>query len=559
MKKILWFLILVFGCFSLNGQSWNWADTAFYTDPGFAYQAGGPIVSIDNLGNIFYTDNGYAYVNVGKFDKSGNLLWYKTFPAVNGHSYAVAGYKGMSYITGYFTGTLIFGTDTLRTKNSFFENIFIAKFDAVGNLLWAKQDEYSSTGQGGGKSIIVDTSGNPYITGIYTLGAIKFGNDSAFTKSNMAIPFVAKFDSSGNLIWLKGGEPGETGGWAEAYAIAVDNSGNSAISGYYVGSIAFGNDTLPITYSLYTENTYVFKFDNNGNPLWCWGANSLPGSAQNYSVGVGIDGYGDTYLAGDFYEGTYAIGSHSFGFEKETTPFFAKFNPTGAVGWAQEIKKLDTNTSMASFFAMDAANNGYILIDCPNENGSYKQNIGTDTFRLNLRYFNSTADILVQLDTAGNVTCGTIFTEGDENDGDGMNVSQSGKYVIVAGDVGDTAIIGKDTLVEHSSYEHLFLASWQHCDSNVETSINPISNENSTSVYPNPSKGSFTLELTNVEGKCEVEVYNLLGEKVLKQILRPAQDDKVINLMGQPNGIYFYRVLRESGGLVGEGKVVIEK
>ncbi len=32
-----------------------------------------------------------------------------------------------------------------------------------------------------------------------------------------------------------------------------------------------------------------------------------------------------------------------------------------------------------------------------------------------------------------------------------------------------------------------------------------------------------------------------------------------INLSEQPNGVYFYRVIKEDGGLAGDGKVVIEK
>jgi hypothetical protein len=32
-----------------------------------------------------------------------------------------------------------------------------------------------------------------------------------------------------------------------------------------------------------------------------------------------------------------------------------------------------------------------------------------------------------------------------------------------------------------------------------------------------------------------------------------------IDLSSQPNGVYFYRVLYEDGGLIGEGKLIIQK
>jgi uncharacterized repeat protein (TIGR03803 family) len=108
-------------------------------------------------------------------------------------------------------------------------------------------------------------------------------------------------------------------------------------------------------------------------------------------------------------------------------------------------------------------------------------------------------------------------------------------------------------------------------DTNIATSINEISNSARSliNVYPNPSTGIFTISLSGtgnlVSGK--IEVYNVLGENVLTETpvrsgtggLRYTQDDNLINLMGQPSGVYFYRVLNEDGSLAGEGKVVIEK
>jgi hypothetical protein len=84
--------------------------------------------------------------------------------------------------------------------------------------------------------------------------------------------------------------------------------------------------------------------------------------------------------------------------------------------------------------------------------------------------------------------------------------------------------------------------------------------QNQIGVYPNPSTGIFNLQVKSEEVRnMSVEVFNVLGERVLKQILRSAQDDKVIDLGAEPDGVYFYRVLNEDGGLVGEGKLVIQK
>jgi SprB repeat/Secretion system C-terminal sorting domain len=81
-------------------------------------------------------------------------------------------------------------------------------------------------------------------------------------------------------------------------------------------------------------------------------------------------------------------------------------------------------------------------------------------------------------------------------------------------------------------------------------------------VFPNPNDGVFTLELSVVRGQWSIEVYNILGENVYLNSYQPpaiSYQPITIDLSNQPNGVYFYRVLYENGGLIGEGKVIIDK
>jgi carboxyl-terminal processing protease len=100
------------------------------------------------------------------------------------------------------------------------------------------------------------------------------------------------------------------------------------------------------------------------------------------------------------------------------------------------------------------------------------------------------------------------------------------------------------------------------CPTSISTITKPLAK---VAIYPNPSNGSFTLSLSNVAEKCCIEIYNVLGEKVYSQLSTfpkgiPSDNSQLpINISSQPNGIYLYRILRENGELVGEGKVVIEK
>ena len=93
--------------------------------------------------------------------------------------------------------------------------------------------------------------------------------------------------------------------------------------------------------------------------------------------------------------------------------------------------------------------------------------------------------------------------------------------------------------------------------------INEIDNKSANvKVYPNPNNGTFTITFHTAQSEESlpiVNVYNVLGEKVLTETLRSAQGDNTIEVRGQPDGIYVYRILSDNGNLLGEGKLIIQK
>ncbi|MDP1747271.1 MAG: SBBP repeat-containing protein, partial [Bacteroidota bacterium] len=172
----LFFLILSNLLFvGLQAQSFQWAKRAglYAFDLGYG-------VGTDNAGNVYiagkYELNAYfggTYVKcagnhdiyIAKYSPSGAFLWVRTAGGSSGdyaHALAVDG-AGNSYLTGEMEQTTRFGSVALTSRGS--NDVFVAKYDTNGNLIWAK-----NLGGGGGSDQGLGISlsgGNVYITGTF--------------------------------------------------------------------------------------------------------------------------------------------------------------------------------------------------------------------------------------------------------------------------------------------------------------------------------------------------------------------------------------------------------
>ncbi len=90
--------------------------------------------------------------------------------------------------------------------------MFIVKYDANGNVPWAKRAGGSKTEYGRG--IAADPSGNVVVIGDFgsstiTFGTITLNNTYGTNTSNYSDMFITKYDPNGNVPWAKcaGGKP----------------------------------------------------------------------------------------------------------------------------------------------------------------------------------------------------------------------------------------------------------------------------------------------------------------------------------------------------------------
>ncbi len=82
----------------------------------------------------------------------------------------------------------------------------------------------------------------------------------------------------------------------------------------------------------------------------------------------------------------------------------------------------------------------------------------------------------------------------------------------------------------------------------------PLSNQ--IYLYPNPNNGKFTIYLPPSSSNSSLEIYNILGYEVLKSTL--INSTTPLDLSKQAKGIYLYRVISETGQLIGTGKIIVD-
>jgi plastocyanin len=81
-----------------------------------------------------------------------------------------------------------------------------------------------------------------------------------------------------------------------------------------------------------------------------------------------------------------------------------------------------------------------------------------------------------------------------------------------------------------------------------------VSNENMSSVFPNPSNGNLTVDIKDVTN-CSFEIFNVSGERIFQSQLTSPVTETDLNI---PNGIYYYELKSETK-LIGKGRLVIQK
>ncbi|MFL9844266.1 T9SS type A sorting domain-containing protein [Flavobacterium rhizosphaerae] len=183
-------------------------------------------------------------------------------------------HEGNSYIANVFYGSSFNLDGIVLQSNSLYKG-YIAKYDAEGQIIWAKVTEGLITdSQINNDKIIVDNAGNIYFTGDYFSGQDSKINNFPLSTFNVDLQsdrnyFLAKLDSNGNVTWVKTSERSNTYPLLNALSeIHFDLNGNINLSGYFRESITFSTEQT-LTHSPEQGAVFITKYTPTGDIVLC--------------------------------------------------------------------------------------------------------------------------------------------------------------------------------------------------------------------------------------------------------------------------------------------------
>lgn len=236
-------------------------------------------------------------------DAFGNPIYYN-YPASSfGYGITVDTNQN-TYVSG-----MIMGTHDIHNRGY----PVVAKYDQYGTRLWIKEIGGSSLYGTPINDVIADSLGNVYVAGT---------SGSSYTEQGIFMPsgpFVAKIDSTGTLLWVRGVTMA-----GDFKRLALDSMGILSMIGDFTGTATFGSGSISTGSSL-IRDIFFAKISQSGD----WMQYYRLGCSQGYSGSLQYDDDDNLYITGQFSGSFFSLTSIS-----TSDIFVIKRRNNGTWAWA---------------------------------------------------------------------------------------------------------------------------------------------------------------------------------------------------------------------------------
>lgn len=444
------------------------------TDGGFII--GG--YSTSNIsGEKTENSNGQIDIWIVKIDSSGNIMWQNTIGGA-GDDFLIS-LKQTSdggYIVGASSDSNISGDKTENSQGGL--DYWILKLDSSGNIDWQKtyggdQPEF--------ETYVVQASDGGYFVGGYSDSDVS--GDKTEPSNGQRDYWALKLDSTGNIVW----QNSIGGNLVDRPQISFQAADGGFIMGGYSFSGISGDRTQP---NQGVTDNWIVKLDSNGNVLWdksYGGSDSdvLRNLIQTADGGYLAGGYSKSNISGDKTENS----------QGDFDYWIYKLDSNGNLGWQNTIggSGIDYLRDLKQL-----ADGSYMVVGYSNSNISGDK---TENSNGGYDYW------LVKLDTSGNILSQNSI---------GGSADESGPYILPTADGNFAMFCASDSNISGDKSENSRGLDdywvFKTTAAILGTSKNTFGPE--LSAYPNPTHGTFTIDLGENFAEAKVAVYNMLGQLV---------------------------------------------
>ncbi|MFL5764365.1 MAG: T9SS type A sorting domain-containing protein [Bacteroidia bacterium] len=494
-----------------NAQTVQWAKNY----PALGEFTWPKYLETDGSNELVFGEYFTAYSSSGlflqKMDGGGTVLWSKTMNSPNAQ---VAGWapptvgglavnaSGNIYIGGNFGDTLDVEGTSYPINGS--ENIFLAKYASDGSMSWIQTYDHARL------SSIFSDGTNTYFLVTFTGSVNIFGQ--SYTSVGSSDLLILELGAADNLMWSK-----QLHGKISGVKFVKAASGNMFLAGYFSDE-ALSYDSYSYAWSGGFNDYFLLKMDPAGNQLYY---NLLWASQQQSAHDMVVTADEKVFVGGQscWTDGCMGI--------------IKTFDAAGSLLADQGF----SGSTCSYGCGFDA--NDLVVTDA---SGVWMMGAEQNTLNYGIPEDDWHNISLSKFDFSGNIISKDTFRV-DAADGievsKGIAADNSGALYMTAPFRG-TAAFGSYTLTNSGTDQEFILIKMGFLATAVDDKEDPYL----VKISPNPSSGRFELDYRN-NGKStyQLKVRDVLGQLVLDEQKEISGSDRpVIDLSGQPKGIYFLEI-----------------
>lgn len=536
MKKNYSLILFLLLALNVKAQvNFNWVSSL----NGSTSQINPPKVATDNNGNIYvvgtfdgtrpfgtYTltasNPGGTDAYIAKYDNLGNCIWAKNFGYAFGSATGNGVYvdnNGDIFMCGSYNVAIQIDTNTIYGAIGQ-SDVFFVKLNSNDSVLMSKHAGGQSTENAAG--IVTDPQGNIYFTGSFGYKCY-FDSDSIATTGLSSLPdvFITKYTAAGNLLWIK-----KAGGADADGSIGIKYRNNRL---YVAGTISSGACTFGSnSVTAVAADGFIAKYDLAGNNMW---VKKCGGSVNDFCYDLSTDPFGNAFITGSFVM-TATFGTFTLSAGNAADIFIAKYDSMGVCIYAKKAGAPAPKDDIGIGIATD--NDGYSYLT-----GSFAGAASFSPF--NLTSAGNSDDVFVaRYDPTG--VCKFAVKAGNNGADKGTGIcwiSSTNEFIIVGNYNNSITFSGNTITTPAGTTYATFITRLQGTFTGIDM---PNSSVVSNMAFPNPASDIINISSLYLKDAKNISLINAVGQTVFSNNHFNQLSDYSIDVKKLPNGFYTIKI-----------------